>query len=261
MTFETSSTKTERRIHQVFAGYAVVKEVYGRQFSMKYSVRLLCCLLLFQKRVVTGFSTTTSNNYKTKENRALEALKSSMDGIATHNIIQARDQDALNLAVFAGENFVHTFGHLYPAEETSGFLKSDYTEDIFLNYIQDDTYGVWISFSENNDITGYVIAGAASLPRTEKTSGELKKLYVDRSQFGKGLANALFEIGISWLRLKYSGYPIYIGVYSENFRAIKFYNRYKFELFDEYIYEVGNCRDREFILKESDSSAGLPLTR
>ena len=178
---------------------------------------------------------------------------------SSHNIIKAREQDALKLATFAGENFVLTFGHLYPPEETASFIRTDYTEDIFKNWIVDSKYGVWIAFSEDESVIGYVIAGAASLPRTECSSGEVKKLYVDKSQFGKGLANTLFELSVSWLRVRFAGFPIFIGVYSENFRAIKFYNRYKFELFDEYIYEVGNCRDREFILKETDPSAGLPL--
>ena len=180
---------------------------------------------------------------------------------AAVNIIKGRDQDALALATFAGENFAFTFGHLYPPEETAGFIRTDYTEKIFLDYIQDSTYGVWIAFSESEQIIGYAIGGAASLPRTNSSSGEVKKLYVDRSQFGKGLANTLFETVVAWLRIQYSNYPIYIGVYSENFRAIKFYNRYKFELVDEYIYEVGNCRDREFILREIDATAGLPQIR
>lgn len=235
------------------------EDVDGLQWQMRITIKLISCLVVSQRNVVTGFTSALHFQSRLRGIHTFGAPTSIMDRGSGYNIIKARDQDALNLATFAGENFVHTFGHLYPAEETAGFLKSDYTEEVFLNYIQDATYGVWVSLSESDVITGYLVAGAASLPRTEKTSGEVKKLYVDRSQFGKGLANALFELGISWLRSKYSGYPIYISVYSENFRAIKFYNRYKFELFDEYIYEVGNCRDREFILREIDSSAGLPL--
>ena len=183
----------------------------------------------------------------------------------TINVRTATTTDAAELSAFGGETFALTFGHLYPAEVTAKFLETDYTEDIYRGWIQDTKYGVWVATAANNDsanrelketIIGYCVCGSSSLPRTEGSSGEVKKLYVDKSYFGNGLANKLFETGVSWLRESYSGYPIYISVYSENYRAIKFYNRYNFAQHDEYVYVVGECRDREFILREIDSSAG-----
>lgn len=185
-------------------------------------------------------------------------------------IQRASEDDALRLSIFAGETFAQTFGHLYPVEDTANFLKTDYSEAVYLKYIKDVKFGVWIatfapdagtSISTESSIAGYVMCGSSSLPRTENLSGEVKKLYVDKAYFGKGLANVLFETGVAWLRKEYSGHPIYISVYSENFRAIKFYNRYKFEFHDEYLYVVGANRDREFILREVDSTAGLPYVR
>jgi ribosomal protein S18 acetylase RimI-like enzyme len=81
-------------------------------------------------------------------------------------------------------------------------------------------------------------------------------MYVDIPYFGTALASTLFEMGIKWLRINYKDSPIYIGVYSENHRAIAFYNKYRFEKVGEYIYEVGKNRDREFILCELDNTAG-----
>lgn len=179
-------------------------------------------------------------------------------------------KDALSLSVFAGKAFELTFGHLYPPEDTAEFLRTDYTEDIFRNWIQDEKVGVWIATASKHDsasdiveevIIGYAVCGATSLPRTDSSSGEVKKLYVDKEYFGKGVANILFETGVLWLRSAYSGFPIYISVYSENFRAIKFYNRYGFQFHDEYLYIVGANRDREFILREVDSLAGSPLIK
>lgn len=178
--------------------------------------------------------------------------------------------DALKLSIFAGKAFELTFGHLYPQEDTAEFLRTDYTEEIFMSWIQDEKKGVWIATSPKNDsgsefmeetIIGYAVCGPSSLPRTSCSCGEVKKLYVDKEYFGKGVANNLFETGVHWLRSAYSGYPIYISVYSENFRALKFYSRYGFEFHDEYLYEVGANRDREFILREINSSSGLPLLK
>ena len=181
------------------------------------------------------------------------------------NIREAISADAAELSTFAGETFASNFGHLYPPEVTAKFLETDYSEEIYNGWILNAKYGVWVATSSkcdltsgegNNTIIGYCVCGSSSLPRTESYSGEVKKLYIDKACYGIGLANKLFETGVSWLRESYSGHPIYISVYSENYRAIKFYNRYNFAKHDEYVYVVGECRDREFILREIDSSAG-----
>jgi RimJ/RimL family protein N-acetyltransferase len=81
-------------------------------------------------------------------------------------------------------------------------------------------------------------------------------MYVDIPYYGTALASTLFETGVKWLRTNYKDSPIYIGCYSENHRAIAFYNKYKFEKVGEYVYAVGKMRDREFILCETDNTAG-----
>lgn len=43
--------------------------------------------------------------------------------------------------------------------------------------------------------------------------------------------------------------PLYIGVWSENFGAQRLYARYGFQPVGEYLFPVGQHRDREFILK------------
>jgi diamine N-acetyltransferase len=43
--------------------------------------------------------------------------------------------------------------------------------------------------------------------------------------------------------------PLYIGVWSENFGAQRFYERYGFRKVGEYGFPVGTTVDHEFILK------------
>lgn len=183
----------------------------------------------------------------------------------TINVRRATSDDATELSTFAGNTFASNFGHLYPPEVTAKFLKTDFTEEIYNGWILNTKYGVWvattciseaISVGERNLIVGYCVCGPSSLLRTESSSGEVKKLYIDKACYGNGLANKLFETGVIWLRESYAGHPIYIGVYSENHRAIEFYNRYNFAKHDEYIYVVGGYRDKNYILREVDSSAG-----
>ena len=181
------------------------------------------------------------------------------------NARRATSDDAAELSTFAGKMFASNFGYLYPPEVTAKFLETDYAEEIYIGWILNIKYGVWVATTAVSDtisgdkrdtIIGYCVCGPSSLPRTESCSGEVKKLYIDSACYGNGIANKLFETGISWLRESYAEHPIYLSVYSENYRAIKFYNRYNFAQHDEYNYVVGEYRDKNYILREGDSSAG-----
>ena len=52
---------------------------------------------------------------------------------------------------------------------------------------------------------------------------------------------------------------LWIGVWSENLGAQRFYARYGFHKVGEYEFPVGETRDREFILRRASSSAEAGL--
>jgi ribosomal protein S18 acetylase RimI-like enzyme len=56
------------------------------------------------------------------------------------------------------------------------------------------------------------------------------------------------DSGLQWLESQ-GRTPLYIGVWSENLGAQRFYGRYGFKKIGEYGFVVGNTVDREFILK------------
>jgi ribosomal protein S18 acetylase RimI-like enzyme len=111
-------------------------------------------------------------------------------------------------------------------------------------------------------IVGYMLCGPCGLPHPEasESNGELKKLYLHKSTFGTGVGARLFELGEQWLMNESeSGLkrPIYIGVWSENWRAHSFYMRkHGYVKVGEYQYRVGRCVDREFILREPTPEDG-----
>jgi ribosomal protein S18 acetylase RimI-like enzyme len=56
------------------------------------------------------------------------------------------------------------------------------------------------------------------------------------------------DLGLEWLSAQ-GHTPIYIGVWSENYGAQRFYWRYGFNKVGEYGFRVGGTVDHEFILK------------
>lgn len=171
---------------------------------------------------------------------------------ASVSIREALPDDAAELAVFGAKCFTATFGNLYPVSDLQKFLEAGYTIEVFLEWISDSSrFCIFIAEIEGS-IVGYILVGPCSLPHHDITplNGEIKRCYVDASVFGKGVSDKLMVNAIAWVRSKYP-HVIYLGVYSENPRAIKFYKRFGFEHVGDYFYEVGACRDLEFILREA----------
>ena len=102
---------------------------------------------------------------------------------------------------------------------------------------------------------GYALAGPCSLPHDEVTPacGELKRIYFRKARQGGGLGGALFAQVTAWL-LQDGPRDIWIGVWSENFGAQRFYERQGFAKVGEYGFHVGRTVDREFILRRSAGS-------
>jgi ribosomal protein S18 acetylase RimI-like enzyme len=82
----------------------------------------------------------------------------------------------------------------------------------------------------------------------EPAAGEVQQLYVLARHHNLRLGTRLMERGLEWLDERRQS-PIYIGVWSENHGAQRFYARYGFGKVGEYGFHVGGTIDREFILK------------
>ena len=90
----------------------------------------------------------------------------------------------------------------------------------------------------------------AGLPHADVAAGdgEIKRLYLRRGFQGEGLGARLCDVIMEWL-LHDGPRTLWVGVWSENFGAQRFYARYGFAHAGEYAFPVGRVRDREFILR------------
>ncbi|MCH1922539.1 GNAT family N-acetyltransferase, partial [Shewanella sp. A3A] len=80
------------------------------------------------------------------------------------------------------------------------------------------------------EAVGYALAGPCDLPHPEVTAGcgELKRIYFLKDWRGGGLGQRLFDVVMTWLQAQ-GPRDVWIGVWSENFGAQRFYARRGFE--------------------------------
>ena len=166
-------------------------------------------------------------------------------------IRRATPADAAVLSELGARTFIETFGHLYPEEDLRGFLDAAHSPAYYLRAIDDPDNALWIAEVDGAAI-GYAMAGCCTLPHDHvaEGDGELKRLYVAQAARNGGIGARLFAEAMRWLE-RDGPRTLWIGVWSENHGAQRFYARHGFVHVGEYEFPVGGVRDREFILRRS----------
>ncbi|MEL1265994.1 GNAT family N-acetyltransferase [Pseudoxanthomonas putridarboris] len=169
-------------------------------------------------------------------------------------IRRATVEDAMVLSDLAARTFTETFGHLYPLEDLSAFLADAYEVGKQHTILSHPDYAVWL-LEEGGVAVGHAAAGPCGLPHPDvrPSDGELKRLYVLGSHQNGGWGGKLFAEAERWL-LRDGPRTLWIGVWSENFGAQRFYGRHGFRRVGGYKFAVGQTLDDEFILRRAASN-------
>jgi diamine N-acetyltransferase len=170
-------------------------------------------------------------------------------------IRRATPADAETVSRLATATFVETFGHLYPEQDLRAFLEEAYAVDRQRAILAHPDYAVWL-LEQGGEAVGHAAAGPCGLPHPDvaQGDGELKRLYVLAAHQNAGLGARLFATALAWLQRE-GPRTLWVGVWSENLGAQRFYARHGFELAGEYEFPVGRVRDREFILRRGTRHA------
>lgn len=164
-------------------------------------------------------------------------------------IRRATVEDAATLSTLAARTFTETFGHLYPPEDLAAFLGDAYAVEKQRIILSHPDYAVWL-LERDGEAIGHVAAGPCGLPHPEVApgDGEIKRLYLVRGTQGGGYGSRLMDAAMDWL-LREGPRTLWVGVWSDNLGAQRFYARYGFDKVGEYLFQVGATRDLEFILR------------
>jgi ribosomal protein S18 acetylase RimI-like enzyme len=167
-------------------------------------------------------------------------------------IRRAGPADAEVLAALGARTFSDTFAHLYDPKDLADFLAEAYGLERTRADLADPAKAQWLVEDADGRAIGYALAGPCNLPHDDVTPacGELKRIYFTKAAQGGGLGARLFAEIMAWLQ-KDGPRGVWIGVWSENFGAQRFYERHGFSKVGEYGFKVGSTTDREFILRKA----------
>ena len=196
-------------------------------------------------------------------------------------IRRATPADAEALSALSRTCFTQTFGHLYDPGDLETFLEDAYAPDVLRAELEDPERATWLLFEDVADDgfsrpdpspadhpsapeacdeapassappapIGYVTACPAHLPHPDVApgDGEIQRLYILQGRQGAGRGTLLLKTALEWLE-RDGPRTLWIGVWSENYGAQRFYARHGFEIVGEYSFMVGDHADHELITR------------
>ena len=164
-------------------------------------------------------------------------------------IVPCGPGDAETVSALGARTFTETFGHLYPPEDLATFLADAYGLDGTQEDLADPLQAIWL-VKDGDEPIGYVHVGPCGLPHPKVTeaAGELKRIYLLHGRQGGNLGARMADIALDWLD-QAGRSDIWLGVWSQNLGAQRFYARRGFEKVGEYDFAVGQTLDHEFIMR------------
>lgn len=171
----------------------------------------------------------------------------------TLRIAHPRDTAALSrlkLRAFR-ETFIDGFAIPYPPNELALFEEAAYAPAKVAEQLGDKDRRTWIAETEGR-MLGYAQAGRCKLPHPDvrPEAGELMQLYILDEAQGHGIGRALLAAVLGYLAETRPG-PVWLGVWSGNLRAQRFYLAHGFAKVGEYSFPVGRAwHDEEFIFRK-----------
>lgn len=196
-------------------------------------------------------------------------------------IRRATPADAEALSALSRTCFTQTFGHLYDPADLAVFLDEAYAPDVLRDELEDPNQATWLLFEDAANpadhprapepgeeapassgpqaLIGYVTACPAHLPHPDvsPSDGEIQRLYILQGHQGGGRGTLLLNTALEWLE-RDGPRTLWIGVWSKNYGAQRFYARHGFEIVGEYSFMVGDHADHELITRRLPRAATTP---
>lgn len=102
----------------------------------------------------------------------------------------------------------------------------------------------------DNEVIGYLKLnfGASQTELQDDKAIEIERIYVVKAFHGQKVGQLLYDKAIE-IALKNNADYVWLGVWEENKRAIKFYEKNGFVAFDRHIFKLGNDEQTDIMMK------------
>lgn len=153
------------------------------------------------------------------------------------------------LVMISRDTFSGTFGNQNTPENIQLHLDNSFNEERLSGELADTNCEFY--FAKNQDqIIGYlkINFNDAQTDLKEKEGMELERIYVLKEFQGRGFGNSMINFVIAKARETHIKY-VWLGVWERNVKAVEFYKRQQFEIFDTHSFMLGEEEQVDYIMR------------
>jgi ribosomal protein S18 acetylase RimI-like enzyme len=157
--------------------------------------------------------------------------------------------DVLALQNISSQTFIETFAAVNTSENMTSYLVEEFSlEKLSSELINPNIEYYFARIGE--EVIGYLKLniGIAQKELQNENSLEIERIYVSKEYLGKQVGQLLLGKAIAIandIKLNF----IWLGVWEKNQRAIRFYEKNGFEVFDEHLFILGNDKQTDLLMK------------
>ena len=147
------------------------------------------------------------------------------------------------------QTFKETFEEVNTEEDMQKYLDENLSIEKLKTELENPN-SEFYSAENNDDILGYLKLNFkdAQTEKLEENHFEIERIYVLKAFLGQKLGQILFDKAIDIGREKNLEY-VWLGVWEENHRAIKFYEKNGFEIFGKHDFVLGEDIQKDLLMK------------
>ena len=146
--------------------------------------------------------------------------------------------------------FSTAFGHSVPPDALQAYLSESYTPKAIAGDISDPSKSTIIASDKIGTVVGFaMLTRGTSDPCVDHLGGkvELQRVYVDSQFHGQGIGKLLMD-ELEKIAKKEGFEHIWLGVWEENLKAQKVYEKLGYERLGEHDFAVGSVVQRDHIM-------------
>ena len=157
--------------------------------------------------------------------------------------------DVVQLQQICIQTFAETFSAMNSEEDMQKYLADSFSDEKLRTELRDENSAYYFALV-NEKVAGYlkVNFGQSQNELKNENALEIERIYVLKAFQGKRVGQVLFEKAIEIALQKEVDF-VWLGVWEHNAKAIRFYRKNGFEVFDRHVFMLGNDKQTDLMMK------------
>ncbi|MCE7069043.1 MULTISPECIES: GNAT family N-acetyltransferase [unclassified Dyadobacter] len=165
-------------------------------------------------------------------------------------IVKAGADDLTTVQQIGRETFFETFAAANTEADMKHYLTENFSDAKMAAELDNPESHFFIAWLGDSPV-GYMKlnTGKAQTELQDPTSLEIERIYVKSEFHGKKVGQLLYDKALETAQLEQKAY-LWLGVWEENPKAIRFYEKNGFTAFDKHIFKFGADEQTDIMMRK-----------